>query len=472
MSESKGKRLWGGRFGQGPHEFMERINASIGVDKRLYLQDVRGSQAHAAMLARQGILSAHDAEKIIVGLDQVRAEIEGHKMEWSDSLEDIHTHVEMRLKEIIGDAAGRLHTARSRNDQVATDLRLWVMDACREIDAALLNFQRALVGRAEEHLGVIMPGYTHLQRAQPVLLSHHLLAYVEMAWRDRARLADCLGRVSVLPLGAAALAGTSFALDPASVADELGFTGVFANSLDAVSDRDFAAEFLFTLSLVQVHLSRLAEELVLWSSMEFGFISLSGAFATGSCIMPQKKHPDAAELVRGKTGRVLGDLISLLTVLKGLPLAYNKDLQEDKEPVFDAFDTVLDSLLVMAPMIETMHVHAERMEMAVRHGFLNATELADYLAARGVPFRVAHEVSGKAVRLAEERVCTLEDLTDEDHARLCEGLEVELDDGLKQALDPGRAVDRRISPGGTSRQNVEAALKEARKRLWPKGSEQ
>ena len=247
---------------------------------------------------------------------------------------------------------------------------------------------------------------------------------------------------------------------------------MFNNSLDAVSDRDFAAEFLFTLGLTQVHLSRLAEELVLWSSVEFGFISLSDAFATGSSIMPQKKNPDAAELVRGKTGRVLGDLFSLLTVLKGLPLAYNKDLQEDKEPVFDAFDTVLDSLLVMAPMIETMHVHAERMEMAVRHGFLNATELADYLAAKGVPFRVAHEVSGKAVRLAEERVCTLEDLTDEDHARLCEGLEVELDDGLKQALDPGRAVDRRISPGGTSRQNVEAALKEARKRLWPKGSDQ
>jgi len=472
MNDSKGKRLWGGRFGQGPHELMERINASIGVDRRLYLQDIRGSQAHAAMLARQGVLGQNDAEKIIAGLEQVKTEIDAGQMEWSDSLEDIHTHVEMRLKEIIGEAAGRLHTARSRNDQVATDLRLWVMEAGRELDSALVGFQRALVGRAEDSLGVIMPGYTHLQRAQPVLLSHHLLAYVEMAWRDRARLADCLARTSVLPLGAAALAGTSFSLDPASVAAELGFSAVFNNSLDAVSDRDFAAEFLFTLGLAQVHLSRLAEELVLWSSAEFGFITLSDAFATGSSIMPQKKNPDAAELVRGKTGRVLGDLFGLLTVLKGLPLAYNKDLQEDKEPVFDAFDTVLDSLLVMAPMIETMHVHAQRMEMAVRHGFLNATELADYLAARGVPFRVAHEVSGQAVRLAEERVCTLEDLTDEDHARLCEGLEVELGDGLKQALDPARAVDRRISPGGTSRQNVEAALKEARKRLWPKGSEQ
>ena len=450
---------------------MERINASIGVDRRLYVQDIRGSQAHAAMLARQGVLSQADAEKIIAGLEQVRAEIEAGHMQWSDSLEDIHTHVELRLKEIIGEAAGRLHTARSRNDQVATDLRLWVMDAGRELDSALIGFQRALVEVAGDHLDTIMPGYTHLQRAQPVLLAHHLLAYVEMAWRDRSRLADCLGRAAVLPLGAAALAGTSFALDPASVAQELGFGAVFNNSLDAVSDRDFAAEFLFVLSLTQVHLSRLAEELVLWSSQEFGFVSLSDAFATGSSIMPQKKNPDAAELVRGKTGRVMGDLVGLLTVLKGLPLAYNKDLQEDKEPVFDAFDTVMDCLQVMAPMIETMHVNVERMRLAVGQGFLNATELADYLAAQGVPFRVAHEVAGKAVRLAEERVCTLEELSDEDHAGLCQGLEVQLGDGLKQALDPVRAVDRRISPGGTARQNVEAALKEARKRLWPQGSE-
>jgi argininosuccinate lyase len=450
---------------------MERINASIGVDRRLYLQDIRGSQAHAAMLARQGVLSPSDAEKIIAGLEQVKDEIEAGQMEWSDSLEDIHTHVESRLGEIIGEAAGRLHTARSRNDQVATDLRLWVMEAGRELDSALIAYQRALVNLAEDNAEVIMPGYTHLQRAQPVLFAHHMLAYVEMAWRDRSRLADCLARTAVLPLGAAALAGTSFDLDPASVAEELGFSGVFANSLDAVSDRDFAAEFLFVLSLVQVHLSRLAEELVLWSSQEFGFITISEAFATGSSIMPQKKNPDAAELVRGKTGRVVGDLISLLTVLKGLPLAYNKDLQEDKEPVFDAFDTVLDCLLVMAPMVETMHLNAERMAKAVGRGFLNATELADYLAAQGVPFRVAHEVAGKAVLLAEERVCTLEELSDEDHARLCEGLEVRLDDGLKRALDPVQAVDRRNSPGGTARQNVEAALKEARKRLWPEGSE-
>ena len=471
MSEDKGKRLWGGRFGEGPHQLMERINASIGVDRRLYLQDIRGSQAHAAMLARQGVLSPSDAEKIIDGLEQVKEEIEAGRMQWSDSLEDIHTHVEVRLRELIGEAAGRLHTARSRNDQVATDLRLWIMDAGRELDSALIAYQRALVNLAEDNIAVIMPGYTHLQRAQPVLFAHHMLAYVEMAWRDRSRLADCLARTAVLPLGAAALAGTSFNLDPASVAQELGFAGVFANSLDAVSDRDFAAEFLFVLSLVQVHLSRLAEELVLWSSQEFGFITISEAFATGSSIMPQKKNPDAAELVRGKTGRVVGGLVALLTVLKGLPLAYNKDLQEDKEPVFDAFDTVRDCLLVMAPMVETLHLNAGRMAKAVGRGFLNATELADYLAAQGVPFRVAHEVAGKAVLLAEERVCTLEELSEEDHARLCEGLEVQLGDGLKRALDPVRAVDRRNSPGGTARQNVEAALKEARKRLWPEGSE-
>jgi len=448
---------------------MERFNASISVDQRLCLQDIRGSQAHAAMLARQGVIPAADAEAIIKGLEQVLSEIQAGEMAWTDSLEDIHTHVEARLKELIGEPAGRLHTGRSRNDQVATDLRLWVMQAGRELDTALRDYQRSLVGLAQDHAETIMPGYTHLQRAQPVLLAHHLLAYVEMAWRDRARLADCLGRAAVLPLGAAALAGTSFDLDPASVAQDLGFQGVFANSLDAVSDRDFALEFLFVLSLIQVHLSRLAEELVLWSSQEFGFITLSDAFATGSSIMPQKKNPDAAELVRGKSGRVVGGLVGLLVVLKALPLAYNKDLQEDKEPVFDAFDTVLDSLLVMAPMLASLHVDQARMGRAVEEGFLNATELADFLAARGVPFRQAHEVAGQAVRLAEERACALQDLSDEDYAALCQGLEVEPGPELKQALEPRRAVDRRTSPGGTARPNVKKALKEARKRLWPEG---
>lgn len=448
---------------------MERINASIEVDRRLYLQDIRGSQAHAAMLARQGIVSDTDVKAIIAGLEQVKDEIQAGKMVFTDSLEDIHTHVEARLQELIGEPAGRLHTGRSRNDQVATDLRLWVLDISRELDTALRDYQRALVDLAQEHLGVIMPGYTHLQRAQPVLLAHHLLAYVEMTWRDRARLADCLGRCGVLPLGAAALAGTTYDLDPASVAGELGFEGVFANSLDAVSDRDFAVELVFVLSLVQVHLSRLAEELVLWSSQEFGFITISDAFATGSSIMPQKKNPDAAELVRGKSGRVVGDLVGLLTMLKGLPLAYNKDLQEDKEPVFDACDTVLDSLLVLAPMLASLKVHEDRMGLAVKDGFLNATELADYLAARGLPFRVAHEVAGRAVRLAEERVCTLQDLEISDYTALCQGLDVEVGQELMEALDPLAAIARRTSPGGTARQNVETALREARKRLWPEG---
>ncbi|MCB2185735.1 MAG: argininosuccinate lyase [Deltaproteobacteria bacterium] len=467
MADNTNTKLWGGRFAEPPHQLMERLNASIFFDHRLARQDIRGSLAHAAMLARQGIISPADHEALQKGLDQVLAEIEAGQMAWRSELEDIHTHVEARLRELVGDAAGRLHTARSRNDQVALDLRLWVLDTGRELDQALAEFQRALVELAEAHPGVIMPGYTHLQRAQPVLLGHHLLAYVEMAARDRERLAQCLARTAVSPLGAAALAGTTFPVDPAFTARELGLAGVFANSLDAVSDRDFAAEFLFVLTLAQVHLSRLAEELILWSSSEFGFVGLPDSFATGSSIMPQKKNPDAAELVRGKTGRVLGHLVGILTVLKGLPLAYNKDLQEDKEPVFDAADTVLDCLLVLAPLLRGLQIRPAAMRAAVRQGFLNATELADHLAARGVPFRRAHEVAGRAVRLAEERGVTLEELTLEDYRALCQGLAVEIGPDLLEALDVERAVDRRISPGGTARVNLEQALKEARKRLWP-----
>jgi len=467
VAESKQHKLWGGRFAENTHQMMERINASIGFDKRLYRQDIAGSKAHAAMLARQGVISAADEAAIQTGLDQVLVEIEAGQMAWRQSLEDIHTHVESRLAQIIGAPAGRLHTGRSRNDQVATDLRLWVLAAGRELDQALADYQRALVELAEKHVDSIMPGYTHLQRAQPVVLAHHLLAYVEMAWRDRGRLADCLGRAAVSPLGAAALAGTTFPLDPRSVAEELGFAGVFANSLDAVSDRDFAAEFIFVLGLVQVHLSRLAEELIIWSTSEFGFVTLSDAFSTGSSIMPQKKNPDAAELIRGKTGRVLGDLVGVLTVLKGLPLAYNKDMQEDKEPVFDAHDTVMDCLRVMSPMLAGLTVRAERLAQAAGGGFLNATELADYLAERGVPFRLAHEITGQAVRLAEAGGRGLEDLTLDELRGCCGGQSVDIDQTVYQALKPERAVDRRTSPGGTARANVERALKEARKRLWP-----
>lgn len=469
VSEKTENKLWGGRFEEGTHELMERLNASINFDKRLYRQDITGSKAHAAMLVRQGILSPEDEAAIQKGLDQVLAEVEAGQMEWRLDLEDIHTHVESRLAEIIGAAAGRLHTGRSRNDQVATDLRLWVMDAGRSLDKTLMEYQQALVGLAENNVDTLMPGYTHLQRAQPVVLAHHLLAYVEMAWRDRARLADCLGRAAVMPLGAAALAGTTFLLDPAFTAEKLGFADTFANSMDAVSDRDFAAEFIFVLGLVQVHLSRLAEELIIWSSSEFGFVTLSDAFATGSSIMPQKKNPDAAELIRGKTGRVLGDLVSILTVLKGLPLAYNKDMQEDKEPVFDAFDTVMDCLRVLAPLLAGLKVNRGRMAQAVRGGFLNATELADYLAEKGVPFRQAHEITGLAVRLAEKKDCALEQLALEEIRELCSGHDITVDETVFEALDPQRAVDRRTSPGATARANVNIALEEARKRLWPLG---
>ncbi|MCA1905566.1 MAG: argininosuccinate lyase [Desulfarculus sp.] len=464
MSDQASQKQWGGRFTEPTHELMERINASIFFDRRLYAQDIRASQAHAAMLARQGILSLDDAVAIIQGLDQVKQEIEAGEIKWRVSLEDIHTHVEARLRELIGEAAGRLHTARSRNDQVATDLRLWVMQACRDLDQALLEYQRALVELGQAHVGAIMPGYTHLQRAQPILFAHHLLAYVEMAWRDRERLADCYRRTAVLPLGAAALAGTTHPIDPFAVAQDLGFSGgACGNSLDAVSDRDFAAELLFVLALCQVHLSRLAEELVLWSTSEFGFIRLSDAFTTGSSIMPQKKNPDAAELIRGKTGRVLGDLVALLTVLKGLPLAYNKDLQEDKEPVFDAVQTVLDCLRVLAPMLAGATVREEAMAQAVKEGFLNATELADYLAAKGVPFRQAHEIAGRAVRLAEQSGRTLEELTLDEYKSLSSVIEQD----VFPVLEAEHAIDRRISPGGTAGENVRAALNLARKRLWP-----
>ena len=465
MSQKSKDKLWGGRFAEATHELMERINASIWFDKKMFRQDIAGSKAHANSLAASKVISAEENRAIQSGLDQVLAEIEAGKMEWRESLEDIHTHVELRLKEIIGDAAGKLHTGRSRNDQVALDVRLWVMGACAEIEHLLVGYSRSLVELAAKHADVIMPGYTHMQRAQPVLLGHHLMAYYEMACRDRERLADCLKRTSVSPLGAAALAGTTFPLDPARAADELGLKGHFANSMDAVSDRDFAAEFIFVLSLIQIHLSRLSEELVYWSSQEFAFISLSDAFATGSSIMPQKKNPDAAELVRGKSGRVMGDLVSLLTTLKGLPLSYNKDMQEDKEPVFDAFETVRDCLAVLAPLLDGLTVNEKRMREAVSGGFLEATEVADYLAARGVPFRKAHEISGQAVRMAEERGITLPELSLEDYQKLSPVIEKDLYEVLKAE----NAVERRNSPGGTARANLDAALEKARERLWPEG---
>ncbi len=456
------KKLWGGRFDEPTDSLMERLNASIDFDKRLYRQDIKASQAHAAMLASQGILSVEEAGRIISGLGKVLDEIEAGQVQWQVGLEDIHTHVEARLKELIGEVAGKLHTGRSRNDQVATDLRLWVVESIAELKRALLNWQRALLTLAETYADVIMPGYTHLQRAQPVLFAHHMLAYVEMAERDKSRLEHCAQRAAVLPLGAAALAGTTYALDPTLVAEELGFGATFNNSLDAVSDRDFAVEFAFCCALIQTHLSRLAEEIILWSTSEFSFVTLSEAFSTGSSIMPQKKNPDAAELIRGKTGRVNGHVVALLTMLKGLPLAYNKDMQEDKEPVFDAFDTVLDCLKVMAPMLRNMLVKPERMRKAVNDGFLNATELADYLASKGMAFRQAHHVAGQAVRLAEAKGCTLEELELSELQALSELIGPE----VYSLLTPEQAIARRLSPGGTAGELVMMAIAQAKEKLW------
>jgi argininosuccinate lyase len=459
-------KLWGGCFSGESSEgeslaLMERLNASINFDRRLYRQDIKASIAHTAMLASQGIISADEAEILKRGLRRIRQEIDEGKMRWDTALEDIHTHVETRLNEVVGAVAGKLHTARSRNDQAATDLRLWVMDSIVEVKAAVTEWQKALLQSAERHIDVIMPGYTHLQRAQPVLFSHHLLAYVEMASRDKQRLDDCSKRASVLPLGAAALAGTTYDVNPMTVAAELGFSAVFNNSMDAVSDRDFAVEFVFACALIQTHLSRLAEEIVLWSSSEFAFIRVSDEFSTGSSIMPQKRNPDAAELIRAKTGRVNGDLIALLTMIKALPLAYNKDLQEDKEQIFDAFDTVTGCLRVMAAMLDGITVRADKMRQAIKEGFLNATELADYLAAKGVPFRRAHYLAGQAVLMAEAKNCALEDLDLSELRTLSELIA----DDVFILLRPEQAVARRQSRGGTAVELVRQAIIKARENL-------
>ncbi len=453
---------WGGRFSEPTDAFVARLNASVGFDKRLYRQDIAGSKAHATMLAAQGILSQADAQAICAGLDGVQADIEAGRFEWSDALEDVHMNVEHHLTARIGAAGGRLHTARSRNDQVATDLRLWLMAF---IDDSLLpgidRLQGALLDLADRDGQAILPGYTHLQRAQPVLLAHHLLAYVEMLERDRGRVVDCRRRAAESPLGSAALAGTPFPLDREATARALGFSRPMANSLDAVADRDFAVEFTAGAALAMVHLSRLAEELVVWSSQEFGFIELGDAFATGSSIMPQKKNPDIPELVRGKTGRVFGDLVALLTVLKGLPLAYNKDLQEDKEALFDAADTLRDSLEAMARLLPATTVRADRMRAACEAGFVTATDVADYLAARGVPFRDAHHVVGRLVGwcIAEERPLTA--LTVAEFKRFHPIFE----DDILTAVTVEASVAARISQGGTAPARVAEALAAARARL-------
>ncbi len=439
---------------------MARLNASVGFDQRLYREDIDGSIAHATMLEAQGVLSAADAEAIRGGLEAVRAEIEAGELEWRDDLEDVHMNVEHRLTALIGAAGGRLHTARSRNDQVATDLRLWLMRAIDALMPQLDALQGALLTVAERDGEAVLPGYTHLQRAQPVLLAHHLLAYVEMLERDRGRLADCRRRTAECPLGAAALAGTPFPIDRSATAAALGFQRPMANSLDAVADRDFAVEFTSAAALAMVHLSRLSEELVVWSSQEFAFVELGDAFATGSSIMPQKKNPDIPELVRGKTGRVFGDLVALLTQLKGLPLAYNKDLQEDKEALFDAVDTLSDCVAAMARLLPACRFHAERMRAACDAGFVTATDVADYLAGRDVPFRDAHHVVGRLVGwcIAEQR--TLPSLTLDEFRTFSDVFEAD----ILEAVTVEASVAARTSQGGTSPERVREALAAARTR--------
>ncbi len=453
---------WGGRFVTGPSQVMERINASIGFDRRLFAQDIAGSRAHARMLIAQGILSAEDGEAIEAGLDTISREIETGEFSFSTALEDIHMNIESRLRELIGDAAGRLHTARSRNDQVATDFRLWVRDEIDHVDAALKALQAALLDKAEANAGTIMPGFTHLQTAQPVTFGHHLLAYVEMFGRDRGRFADARARLNELPLGAGALAGTSFPIDRAAVADTLGFDRPMANSLDAVSDRDFALEVMSAAAICAGHISRMAEEIVVWCSDGFGFVKLSDAYTTGSSMMPQKRNPDAAELSRAKAGRIYGDLMGLLTVMKGLPLAYSKDMQEDKEPVFDAADSLALALAATIGMVTDMQPVPERMRAAAGRGYSTATDLADWLVrAAGVPFRDAHGITGAVVKRAEELGL---DLADVPLAEM-QAIDTRITDSVFDVLSVEASVASRTSFGGTAPDNVRAAVTAARARF-------
>ena len=453
--------MWGGRFAGGPAEIMARINASIDVDRRLYAEDIAGSKAHAAMLAAQGIITAADNQAIAAGLDRIRADIEAGRFEFRRDLEDIHMNIEARLARDIGEPAGRLHTARSRNDQVATDFRLWVRDACRTTEAALKALQATLIDQAERHAAQIMPGYTHLQNAQPVTFGHHLLAYVEMLGRDRGRFADCGQRLNECPLGAAALAGTSFPIDRHMTAAALGFDGPMANSIDAVSARDFALEFLAAAAISATHLSRLAEELVLWCNDNFRFIRLSDAYTTGSSMMPQKRNPDAAELVRAKVGRLAGAFTSLLVVMKGLPLAYGKDMQEDKAPTFDAADNLLLSIAATQGMLADMTVDGARMSAAAEAGHMTATDLADWLVGvLAMPFRDAHHATGRLVLEAETRGCQLAALP----LAVMRAVEPRITMAVYDVLSIEKAVASRQSHGGTAPARVleQVALARAR----------
>ena len=447
MSDKTSNQMWGGRFAAGPDAIMEAINASIGFDKRLAAQDIAGSRAHAAMLAATGIVKTSDAEAIREGLLTVLSEIEGGDFAFSTALEDIHMNVEARLKEIIGEPAGRLHTARSRNDQVATDFRLWVRDQCDAAEGGILALMKALLGQAEAGADWVMPGFTHLQTAQPVTWGHHMMAYVEMFARDLSRMRDARKRMNESPLGAAALAGTGFPIDRQMTAEALGFDRPMANSLDAVSDRDFALEFLSVGSICAMHLSRFAEELVIWSSAQFRFVTLSDRFSTGSSIMPQKKNPDAAELIRAKIGRIFGANVALLMVMKGLPLAYSKDMQEDKEQVFDAADNLMLALAAMEGMVRDMTANVDNLETAAASGFSTATDLADWLVREsGLPFRDAHHVTGALVAMAEKKGCDLSDLSLEE----MKSVNGTITEGIFDVLGVHNSVASRMSYGGTA----------------------
>lgn len=452
------KKPWAGRFTQPTDEFVEAFTASIDFDQRLYRYDIQGSIAHARMLAKQNIITDEEAQIIVSGLESILVDIEAGNFKFSVSLEDIHMNIEAQLIERIGSVGGKLHTARSRNDQVALDIRLYLRDELQAVQGYLDKLQEALLDQAESNLSVIMPGYTHLQTAQPVLFSHHMLAYYEMLRRDAGRLKDLFKRLNLLPLGAGALAGTTFPIDREFVAEQLGFDGVTRNSLDSVSDRDFALEFCGASAILMMHLSRLSEELIIWSSADFDFISLSDSFCTGSSIMPQKKNPDVPELVRGKTGRVYGNMVSLLTVMKALPLAYNKDMQEDKEPLFDTLDTVKGSLKVFADMIAQLTVKADNMREAAARGFSTATDVADYVVRKGIPFRDAHEIVGKTVRYCIETDKDIPELSLDEFRSFSEHIEADIYDYV--TLDA--SVNARRATGGTAREAVQREIARAR----------
>ena len=461
MENNKSQKLWGGRFEEATATSVEAFTESISYDKRLYRYDIEGSKAHATMLAANKLLSQDELASIVDGLSAIETKIEEGTFSFKSELEDIHMNIEKALIDAIGPAGAKLHSARSRNDQIALDLRLYLRDQCDGFTALLDDVRRAFVVLARKYMGQVMPGYTHLQRAQPVLIAHHMMAYYEMFGRDKERIADCRKRINILPLGAAAMAGTGLPIDREMVAELLDFDAVTANSMDTSGDRDFAIEFVSCCTMIQLHLSRLSEELVLWSSQEFSFVQIADKFCTGSSIMPQKKNPDIPELIRGKSGRVVGSLMSLITLMKGLPLTYNRDLQEDKEPVFDAVDTVSASLAIMAEMLGNLQFNTERMEDATKTGFITATDLADYLVLHNVPFRDAHGIVGRAVASCIEKGCELTDLSLEEMREFSPVI----DRDIFEVLSVKGSVNSRKSTGGTASARVEEAVRTAEKQM-------